>query len=163
MKHLRVHLYEYSKDGIRVLLDTTGGDKRIVQIDYLHHPPEREIEGWALTNSAYVALTELGTTMSEIQRTLEEGEPLAAREYRTVYRGEKLDVVVNESNRVIVTIKPCGEAATIKNSVAHFSGGSPIGSMPQDVKELIARAKKSGYEGGAYKGRPLQNLEESPW
>ncbi|MFV0912503.1 hypothetical protein [Rothia dentocariosa] len=142
VKHLRVHLYEYSKDGIRVLLDTTGGDKRIVQIDYLHHPPEREIEGWALTNSAYVALTELGTTMSEIQRTLEEGEPLAAREYRTVYRGEKLDVVVNESNRVIVTIKPCGEATTIKNSVAHFSGGSPIGSMPQDVKELIARAEK---------------------
>ena len=39
VKHLRVHLYEYSKDGIRVLLDTTGGDKRIVQIDYLHHPP----------------------------------------------------------------------------------------------------------------------------
>lgn len=146
VKHLRVHLYEYSKDGIRVLLDTTGGDRRIVQIDYLHHPPEREIEGWALTNSAYVALTELGTTMSEIQRTLEEGEPLAAREYRTVYRGEKLDVVVNESNRVIVTIKPCGEAATIKNSVAHFSGGSPIGSMPQNVKELIARAEKVGMK-----------------
>lgn len=39
VKHLRVHLYEYSKDGIRVILDTTGGDKRIVQIDYLHHPP----------------------------------------------------------------------------------------------------------------------------
>lgn len=73
---------------------------------------------------------------------IETGEWLPTEQMRTLCRTTDLDVIISESTSVIIAVLPAGEGKALSRVVPRAVGsGAAVGSIPQDVHDLIRRAK----------------------
>ena len=73
---------------------------------------------------------------------IESGEWLPAEQMRTICRTSELDVIISESTSTIIAVLPAGEGRTLSSVVPRAVGaGAAVGSIPQDVHDLIRRAR----------------------
>lgn len=78
--------------------------------------------------------------------SLNEADPHPAAHMRTLYRNRFYDILTNEPNRTILTIKPSGTLTTTdQQSIRRISGGTPTGSIPSTTTELLNRARRAGF------------------
>ena len=144
LEHLRLHHYAYSRDGVRVVVDSRS--RRILSIESEHTPVGSsifdELGGWGLTGTARSNIHDLGVSISEVMAAIEAGEWLPTEQMRTLCRTTKLDVIISESTSTIIAVLPAGEGRTLSSVVPRAVGaGAAVGSIPQDVHDLIRRAR----------------------
>lgn len=144
VEHLRLHHYAYSRAGVRVVVDSRS--RRILSIESEHTPAGSsifdELGGWSLTDTARNNIHDLGVSISEVMAAIEAGEWLPTEQMRTLCRTTNLDVIISESTSVIIAVLPAGEGKALSSVVPRAVGaGAAVGSMPQDVHDLIRRAK----------------------
>ena len=73
---------------------------------------------------------------------IEAGEWLPTEQMRTLCRTTNLDVIISESTSVIIAVLPAGEGKALSSVVPRAVGaGAAVGSIPQDVHDLIRRAR----------------------
>ena len=73
---------------------------------------------------------------------IETGEWLPTEQMRTLCRTTDLDVIVSESTSVIIAVLSAGQGKALSSVVPRAVGsGAAVGSMPQDVHDLIRRAR----------------------
>ena len=144
VEHLRLHHYAYSRAGVRVVVDSRS--RRILSIESEHTPVGSSIfdalGGWSLTDTARNNIHDLGVSISEVMAAIETGEWLPTEQMRTLCRTTDLDVIISESTSTIIAVLPAGEGKALSSVVPRAVGaGAAVGSMPQDVHDLIRRAK----------------------
>lgn len=144
VEHLRLHHYAYSRDGVHVVVDSRS--RRILSIESEHTPVGSsifdELGGWSLTDTARNNIHDLGVSISEVMAAIETGEWLPTKQMRTLCRTTKLDVIISESKAVIIAVLSAGEGRTLSSVVPRAVGaGAAVGSIPQDVHDLIRRAR----------------------
>ena len=144
VEHLRLHHYAYSRAGVRVVVDSRS--RRILSIESEHTPAGSsifdELGGWSLTDTARNNIHDLGVSISEVMAAIEAGGWLPTEQMRTLCRTTNLDVIISESTSVIIAVLPAGEGKALSSVVPRAVGaGAAVGSMPQDVHDLIRRAK----------------------
>lgn len=144
VEHLRLHHYAYSQDGVRVVVDSRS--RRILSIESEHTPAGSsifdELGGWSLTVTARNNIHDLGVSIEKVMAAIETGEWLPTEQMRTLCRTIDLDVIVSESTSVIIAVLSAGEGKALSSVVPRAVGaGAAVGSMPQDVHDLIRRAR----------------------
>ena len=144
VEHLRLHHYAYSQAGVRVVVDSRS--RRILSIESEHTPVGSsifdELGGWSLTDTARNNIHDLGVSVSEVMAAIETGEWLPTEQMRTLCRSVDLDVIISESTSVIIAVLPAGQGRTLSSVVPRAVGvGAAVGSIPQDVHDLIRRAR----------------------
>lgn len=142
--HPRLHHYVYSVDGIRVLVDSRF--RLILSVESEHTPAGSsifdELGGWSLTDTARNNIHTLNISISDVVSVIESGEWLPAEQMRTLCRSVDLDVIISESTSVIIAVLPAGQGRTLSSVVLRAVGvGAAVGSIPQDVHDLIRRAR----------------------
>ena len=147
VEHLRLHHYAYSQAGVRVVVDSRS--RRILSIESEHTPVGSsifdELGGWSLTDTARNNIHELGVSIDKVMAAIEAGEWLPTEQMRTLCRTTKLDVVISESTSVIIAVLPAGAGKALSSVVPRAVGaGVAVGSIPQDVHDLIRRAERAG-------------------
>ena len=151
--HVRLHRYVFSLEGVRVVVDSRA--RQILSVEAEHAPPSAWIKepevsslgGWGLTDTARHNIYALGVSVGEVLEAIESGEWLPAEQMRTICRTSGLDVIISESTSVIIAVLPSGTGRTLSRleSVPRAVGaGAPVGSVPQDVHDLIIRAEHAG-------------------
>ena len=146
VEHLRLHHYAYSRDGVRVVVDSRS--RRILSIESEHTPAGSsifdELGGWSLTDTARNNIHTLNISISDVVSVIESGEWLPAEQMRTLCRSVDLDVIISESTSVIIAVLPAGQGRTLSSVVPRAVGvGAAVGSIPQDVHDLIRRAERA--------------------
>ena len=144
VEHPRLHHYAYSLDGVRVVVDSRS--RRILGIESEHTPVGSSIcdalGGWSLTDTARNNIHDLGVSISAVMAAIEAGEWLPTEQMRTLCRTTNLDVIISESTSVIIAVLPAGEGKALSSVVPRAVGaGAAVGSIPQDVHDLIRRAR----------------------
>lgn len=153
VEHTRLHQYVFSLDGVRVIVDSRAW--QILSVEAEHVPPRvrmREpevssLDGWGFTDTARESIYRLGVTGGEVLEAIDFGEWLPAEQMRTICRYGRVDVVVSEATNVVIAVLPAGAGRTLSrlDSVPRAVGtGAPVGSVPQDVHDLIRRAERAG-------------------
>lgn len=147
VEHLRLHHYAYSRAGVRVVVDSRS--RRILSIESEHTPAGSsifdELGGWSLTDTARNNIHTLNISISEVMAAIETGKWLPAEQMRTLCRTTTLDVIISESTSVIIAVLPGGQGRTLSNVVPRAAGvGASVGSMPQNVHDLVGRAERAG-------------------
>ena len=148
--HVRLHRYVFSLEGVRVVVDSRA--RQILSVEAEHAPPSAWIKepevsslgGWGLTDTARHNIYALGVSVGEVLEAIESGEWLPAEQMRTICRYGRVDVVVSEATNVVIAVLPAGAGRTLSrlDSVPRAVGtGAPVGSVPQDVHDLIRRAR----------------------
>lgn len=100
--------------------------------------------GWVFTPHAIKDCKRLKTTPTAIVGSIDDACPLPAACMRTLYRG-LYDVLVDESKHLVVSIEPAGTLPTTDDQgMPRISGGSPVGSMPANITELLDRVRQAG-------------------
>lgn len=145
--HPRLHHYVYSVDGIRVLVDSRS--RLILSVESEHITDATvdfdELGGWKLTDTARNNIHSLNISISDVVSVIESGEWLPAEQMRTLCRTTDLDVIISESTSVIIAVLSAGEGKALSSVVPRAVGsGAPVGSIPQDVNDLISRAECAG-------------------
>lgn len=145
--HPRLHHYVYSVDGIRVLVDSRF--RLILSVESEHVTDATmnfdELGGWSLTDTARNNIHDLGVSISEVVAAIETGKWLPTEQMRTLCRTTKLDVIISESTSVIIAVLPAGQGRTLSSVVPRAVGsGAAVGSIPQNVHDLIRRAEHAG-------------------
>ena len=104
VEHPRLHHYAYSRDGVRVVVDSRS--RRILSIESEHTPAGSsifdELGGWSLTDTARNNIHTLNISISEVMAAIETGKWLPAEQMRTLCRTTTLDVIISESTSVII-------------------------------------------------------------
>lgn len=144
VEHLRLHHYAYSRDGVRVVVDSRS--RRILSIESEHTPAGSsifdELGGWSLTDTARNNIHDLGVSIDKVMTAIETGEWLPTEQMRTLCRTTDLDVIISESTSVIIAVLPAGQGKALSSVVPRAVGaGAAVGSIPQDAHDLIRRAK----------------------
>ena len=144
VEHLRLHHYAYSRDGVRVVVDSRS--RRILSIESEHTPVGSsifdELGGWSLTDTARNNIHDLDVSIDKVMAAIETGEWLPTEQMRTLCRTTDLDVIVSESTSVIIAVLSAGQGKALSSVVPRAVGsGAAVGSMPQDVHDLIRRAR----------------------
>ena len=144
VEHLRLHHYAYSRDGVRVVVDSRS--RRILSIESEHTSAGSsifdELGGWSLTDTARNNIHELDVSIDKVMAAIETGEWLPTEQMRTLCRTTDLDVIVSESTSVIIAVLSAGKGRTLSSVVPRAVGtGAAVGSIPQDVHDLICRAR----------------------
>lgn len=144
VEHPRLHHYAYSQDGVRVVVDSRS--RRILSIESEYTPAGSsifdELGGWSLTDTARNNIHTLNISISDVVSVIESGEWLPAEQMRTLCRSVDLDVIISESTSVIIAVLPAGQGRTLSSVVPRAVGvGAAVGSIPQDVHDLIRRAR----------------------
>lgn len=144
VEHTRLHQYVFSLDGVRVIVDSRS--RRILSIESEHTPAGSsifdELGGWSLTVTARNNIHELGVSIDKVMAAIETGEWLPTEQMRTLCRTTDLDVIVSESTSVIIAVLPAGQGKALSSVVPRAVGaGAAVGSIPQDVHDLIRRAR----------------------
>ena len=144
VEHLRLHHYANSRDGVRVVVDSRS--RRILSIESEHTPAGLsifdELGGWSLTDTARNNIHDLGVSIDKVMAAIETGEWLPTEQMRTLCRTTKLDVIISESTSTIIAVLSAGEGKALSSVVPRAVGaGAAVGSIPQDVHDLIRRAK----------------------
>ena len=147
VEHPRLHHYAYSRDGVRVVVDSRS--RRILSIESEHTPAGSsifdELGGWSLTDTARNNIHDLGVSIDKVMAAIETGDWLPTKQMRTLCRTTKLDVIISESTSVIIAVLPAGEGKALSSVVPRAVGvGAAVGSIPQDVYDLIRRAERAG-------------------
>lgn len=147
VEHLRLHHYAYSQDGVRVVVDSRS--RRILSIESEHTPAGSsifdELGGWSLTDTARNNIHTLNISISDVVSVIESGEWLPAEQMRTLCRTPEMDVIISEATSVIIAVLPAGQGKSLSNAVPRAVGaGAPVGSIPQDVHDLIRRSERAG-------------------
>ena len=146
--HVRLHRYVFSLEGVRVVVDSRA--RQILSVEAEHAPPSAWIKepevsslgGWGLTATARHNIYALGVSVGEVLEAIESGEWLPAEQMRTICRTSELDVIISESTSTIIAVLPAGEGRTLSSVVPRAVGaGAAVGSIPQDVHDLIRRAR----------------------
>lgn len=146
--HVRLHRYVFSLEGVRVVVDSRA--RQILSVEAEHAPPSAWIKepevsslgGWGLTDTARHNIYALGVSVGEVLEAIESGEWLPAEQMRTICRTSELDVIISESTSTIIAVLPAGEGRTLSSVVPRAVGvGAAVGSIPQDVHDLIRRAR----------------------
>lgn len=142
--HVRLHRYVFSLDGVRVIVDSRS--RRILSIESEHTPAGSsifdELGGWSLTDTARNNIHDLGVSIDKVMAAIETGEWLPTEQMRTLCRTTDLDVIISESTSVIIAVLPAGEGKALSSVVPRAVGsGAAVGSIPQDVHDLIRRAR----------------------
>lgn len=137
--------YEYvSAAGYRVVVDTCT--RTVLKVEY--NLDSGALDGWVFAPRAVEDCKALKTTPVVVVGSMGDAQPCPAAGMRTLYRGF-YDVLVDESKRLVVCIEPAGGLAGAlvsadRQGVRRVSGGSPVGSMPTSITELLGRARKVG-------------------
>ena len=144
VEHLRLHHYAYSRAGVRVVVDSRS--RRILSIESEHTSVGSSIfdalGGWSLTDTARNNIHDLGVSIDKVMAAIETGEWLPTEQMRTLCRTTDLDVIVSESTSTIIAVLPAGEGKALSSVVPRAVGaGAAVGSVPQDVYDLIRRAR----------------------
>ena len=135
-------IYAYIDQGIRATIDTHTHTVRRVEYDL---NPDT-LHDWTFTPRAIDDCKHLSTTPATIITSLNEADPHPAAHMRTLYRNRFYDILTNEPNRTILTIKPSGTLTTTdQQSIRRISGGTPTGSIPSTTTELLNRARRAGF------------------
>lgn len=147
VEHLRLHHYAYSLDGVRVVVDSRS--RRILSIESEHITDATvdfdELGGWKLTDTARNNIHSRNISISDVVSVIESGEWLPAEQMRTLCRTPEMDVIISEATSVIIAVLPAGQGKSSSNAVPRAVGaGAPVGSIPQDVHDLISRAECAG-------------------
>lgn len=145
--HPRLHHYVYSVDGIRVLVDSRS--RLILSVESEHTPAGSsifdELGGWSLTDTARNNIHSRNISISDVVSVIESGEWLPAEQMRTLCRTPEMDVIISEATSVIIAVLPAGQGKSLSNAVPRAVGaGAAVGSIPQDVHDLIRRAERAG-------------------
>lgn len=75
---------------------------------------------------------------------IETGEWLPTEQMRTLCRTTNLDVIISESTSTIIAVLPAGQGKALSSVVPRAVGsGAAVGSIPQDVHDLIRRAERA--------------------
>lgn len=144
VKHTRLHHYVFSLDGVAVTVDSKT--RRILSIESEHAPAGMalfdELGSWSLTDTARNNINALGVSVGEVLEAIESGEWLPAEQMRTICRNSRVDVVVSEATSVVIAVLSAGAGRTLSRVVPRAVGaGAAVGSIPQDVHDLIRRAR----------------------
>lgn len=146
VEHLRLHHYAYSRDGVRVVVDSRS--RRILSIESEHTPAGSsifdELGGWSLTDTARNNIHDLGVSIDKVMTAIETGEWLPTEQMRTLCRTTNLDVIISESTSTIIAVLSAGQGKALSSVVPRAVGsGAAVGSIPQDVHDLIRRAERA--------------------
>lgn len=146
VEHLRLHHYAYSRDGVRVVVDSRS--RRILSIESEHTPAGSsifdELGGWSLTDTARNNIHDLGVSIDKVMTAIETGEWLPTEQMRTLCRTIDLDVIISESTSTIIAVLSAGQGKALSSVVPRAVGsGAAVGSIPQDVHDLIRRAERA--------------------
>ena len=146
VEHPRLHHYAYSQDGVRVVVDSRS--RRILSIESEHTPVGSsifdELGGWSLTDTAHNNIHDLGVSISEVMAAIETGEWLPTEQMRTLCRTTNLDVIISESTSTIIAVLSAGQGKALSSVVPRAVGaGAAVGSISQDVHDLIRRAERA--------------------
>ena len=146
--HVRLHRYVFSLEGVRVVVDSRA--RQILSVEAEHAPPSAWIKepevsslgGWGLTDTARHNIYALGVSVGEVLEAIESGEWLPAEQMRTLCRTTNLDVIISESTSTIIAVLSAGQGKALSSVVPRAVGaGAAVGSIPQDVHDLIRRAR----------------------
>ena len=100
---------------------------------------------WSLTDTARNNIHELDVSIDKVMAAIETGEWLPTEQMRTLCRTTDLDVIISESTSVIIAVLPAGEGKALSSVVPRAVGaGAAVGSIPQDVHDLIRRVERAG-------------------
>ena len=104
------------------------------------------LDGWYVSTRALRQCRELKVTPGNVIASMEDADAFPAQNGRTLYRG-LFDVLVHErKNRIVSVGTPKSLNHTIlRQAVPRGSGGTPVGSMPRDINDLLARARRAGF------------------
>lgn len=146
VEHLRLHHYAYSHGGVRVVVDSRS--RRILSIESEHTPAGSsifdELGGWSLTDTARNNIHDLGVSIDKVMTAIETGEWLPTEQMRTLCRTTNLDVIISESTSTIIAVLSAGQGKALSSVVPRAVGsGAAVGSIPQDVHDLIRRAERA--------------------
>lgn len=118
VEHLRLHHYAYSRDGVRVVVDSRS--RRILSIESEHTPAGLsifdELGGWSLTDTARNNIHDLGVSIDKVMAAIETGEWLPTEQMRTLCRTTKLDVIISESTSTIIAVLSAGEGKALSSA-----------------------------------------------
>lgn len=105
------------------------------------------LDGWYVSTRALRQCRELKVTPGNVIASMEDADAFPAEKGRTLYRG-LFDVLVHEGKNRIVSVgtpKSLNYKILRQPTISKSSGGTPVGSMPQHVNDLLARAQRAGF------------------
>lgn len=134
-------VFSYRDNGLAVLVDWYN--RRILRAGL--DLSAETLDGWYFNTRALQQCRKLKITPGNVVASLEDSDAFPAKNGHTLYRGT-FDVLVHEGRGRVVSV---GEVNTLSSSilrqaVPRGSGGTPVGSMPQDVNDLLKRARRAG-------------------
>ena len=135
-------VYAHVDQGVRVTIDTHTCTVLRVEFDL---DPDA-LDDWHYTPRAIDDCKNLNTTPVAVVDSMDDAQPYPAAHMRTLYRNRLYDILTNEPNRTIVTIKPAGTLTTTStHDTRRTSGGTTTGSIPSTTTELLTRARRAGF------------------
>lgn len=135
-------IYAYIDQGIRITIDTHTCTVLRVEFDL---DPDA-LDDWHFTPTAINDCKHLNTTPAAVIDSMDDAQPHPAAHMHTIYRGSLYDILTNETNRLIVTIKPSGTLTTTStHDTRRTTGGTPTGTTPSTTTELLTRARRAGF------------------
>jgi hypothetical protein len=135
-------IYSYREGGLFVIAHLK---KRVILSAGIDMSADA-LDGWYVSNRALRQCRELKVTPGNVIASMEDADAFPAQNGRTLYRG-LFDVLVHErKNRIVSVGTPKSLNHTIlRQAVPRGSGGTPVGSMPRDINDLLARARRAGF------------------
>ena len=135
-------IHAYIDQGVRATIDTHTCTVLRVEFDL---DPDI-LNDWHFTPRAINDCKRLKTTPAAIITSLDDAQPHPAASMCTLYRNSFYDILTNEPNRTILTIKPARTLTTTStHDTRRTSGGTPTGSIPSTTTELLNRARRAGF------------------
>lgn len=132
----------YTSHGIRITIDTYT--HTVLRVEYDLDPDA--LDDWYFTPQAIDDCKHLNTTPVAVVDSIDDAQPYPAAHMRTIYRNHLYDILTNEPNRTILTIKPSGTLTTTStHDTRRTTGGTPTGSIPSTTTELLTRARRAGF------------------
>lgn len=136
-------LYSYQEGGLFVIANLK---KRVILSAGIDMSADG-LDGWYFSNRALRQCGELKVTPGNVIASMEDADVFPAQKGRTLYRG-LFDVLVHAGKNRIVSVgtpKSLNRTILRQPTISKSSGGTPVGSMPQDVNDLLARARRAGF------------------
>lgn len=136
-------IYSYREGGLFVVANLK---KRVILSAGIDMSADA-LDGWYVSTRALRQCRELKITPATVIASMEDADAFPAEKGRTLYRG-LFDVLVHEGKNRIVSVgtsKSLNYKMQPTVSKSKSSGGTPVGSMPQDVNDLLARARRAGF------------------
>lgn len=141
-KNIERQLYSYLECGLYVLFDRNR--RRIVSVGFDLSP--EILEGWYFSSRARAHCRDLKTTPRDVVESMEDSDVFPAQDSHTLYRG-LFDILVHEGKSRVVDIGPVDSLNHKRQRLAirRSSGGTPVGSMPQNMDDFLGRAQRTGF------------------